>query len=105
LLEAEVAPVWFHGHGTPVTDPVAVGPGKNCLVVPMGDVAFPGRGRAPQDPGLHGWAYAKFRDGEPTVVKETPPFWREFRRHLWATSKDGPLVCPPLARFLFGFER
>ena len=101
LLEEEVARAWFHGHGTP--NPVPAHGGRNgmCLVVPLGDIAFPGRGRNANDPGLYGWSYLTFRNGAPVAVKETPPFWRDLRRHHWAQADDGRLVAPDLARFLW----
>ena len=46
LLDAEVSRAWFHGHSTPNPDPVDAGPNRACRVVPLGDVAFAGRGRA-----------------------------------------------------------
>lgn len=101
LLKRPVARAWFHGHSTPVTEPTPAGTGGKCLVVPLGDVAFPGRGRNADDPGLDGWAYLTMGEGGPAVTKETPPFWRELRRSRWVTADDGRLVSPDLARFLW----
>ena len=99
LLDAGVARAWFHGHSTPNEAIVRAGPGDACTVVPLGDIAFAGKGGA--DPGLKGWARVRREgDGELAVVRETPPFWREFRRHQWLRLPDGRLVAPPLARFV-----
>lgn len=97
LLERRVARVWFHGHGARTHDVTPVGA---CTVVPLGDVAFPGKGRGADDPGLDGWAWVSNSRGALTVHKETPPFWREFRRTRWTQTPGGRLVSPPLARFL-----
>ena len=97
LLDADVARVWCHGHSTPVGDVTRVG---RCDVVPLGDVAFAGRGPNAGDPGRHGWATVRFGDGEPSIVKTPPPFWREYRQKLWRTAADGRLVCPDLWPFV-----
>jgi hypothetical protein len=99
LLDADVARVWFHGHSTPNPQPIDAGPNGACRVVPLGDVAFAGRGKSAGEPGLGGWAYLTVRDGVPVVRKETPPFWRDLRQSHWARTSDGGLVAPDLARF------
>jgi predicted phosphodiesterase len=95
LLEAPVAPrFWFHGHSTPNREIVTSG---TTTIVPLGDLAFQGGSR--DDPGHDGLAMLLL-DGEvASVRRETPPFWREFRRHLWAETDCG-LVAPPLSRMV-----
>jgi hypothetical protein len=105
LLDEEVARVWFHGHSTPQRDPITAGPREKCLVVPLGDIAFPGRGRTADDPGLEGWCYFRFLDGKPSVTKETPPFWRDLRSTRWSQSPDGGLVAPDVQRFLWQAQK
>ena len=99
LLELDRPPsIWCHGHATPVLDVVSVD-GK-CTVVPLGDIAFAGRG-AQAGPGLDGWGRIAYDGrGVATVSKETPPFWRELRQHRWLKSTHGLLVPPDLARWL-----
>jgi len=97
LLDAGRARVWFHGHSTPSADPVWAGPGKGTLVVPLGDVAFPGRGSRAGEPGPEGWCLSVVDEDEVTVRKETPRFLREFHLRRWTEAGDGLLVCPPLA--------
>jgi hypothetical protein len=97
LLDVELARVWFHGHATPIADPVWAGPAKGTLVVPLGDVAFPSRGSQTDEPGREGWCLSTIAKDEVTVRKETPPFLRDFRRKRWTETSDGLLVCPPLA--------
>ena len=102
LLDAGIAKAWFHGHSVLVADPTPPGPGGRTLVVPLGDVAFPGRGRPGDDPGLHGWSWASLgADGGVSVTKQIPPFWRDFRRHKWVRSDDGRLVSPSLVSYLW----
>lgn len=105
LLERDVAAAWFHGHGTPHPDPLRAGLNDRCEIIPLGDIAFPGRGRKKNDPGLDGWAYATVSaDGAVTVTKETPPFWRELRQSHWGRAADGRLVSPDLMRWARGIE-
>ena len=101
LLDGGTARVWFHGHSINTPEPTQVGPGGQCLVVPLGDIAFHcPRGAPRQDfayeVGQHGWARATIGARQVSVTKETPSFFREFRRTHW-TIRDGLLVCPPLA--------
>jgi hypothetical protein len=99
LLDAGTARYWFHGHSVPNPDPVRAGPAGSTLVVPLGDIAFPGRGPSADEPGQDGWALAAIGpDGAVTVRKEVPPVWREFRRNKWTRTPEGQLICPPLAR-------
>jgi hypothetical protein len=106
LLDAGMARVWFHGHSIAVPEPLRAGPGGRCLVVPLGDIAF----HCPRDTsrqdfayevGKCGWAWATIGPRQVSVMKETPPFFREFRRTHW-TARDGLLVCPPLASVTWG---
>jgi hypothetical protein len=101
LLDAGTARAWFHGHSIFIADPTRAGKGQATLVVPLGDIAFAGRGNRRHDPGLDGWAYVVGRGDATRVVKETPPFWRELRQSRWTMSADGRLVAPDLARFLW----
>jgi hypothetical protein len=97
LLECGAARSWFHGHATPNPDIVRAG---TCTVVPLGDVAFGGRGNRAEDPGLDGWSYARVTADAVDVVRETPPFWREYRPGKWKVLPDGLLVCPDLVPFI-----
>ena len=94
------ARAWFHGHATPNPDVVRAGPGDACVVVPLGDVAFGGRGNRAEDPGLAGWSYARVAADAIDVVRGTPPFWRDYRRGKWKVLPDGLLVCPDLVPFI-----
>jgi Calcineurin-like phosphoesterase len=96
LLDAEIAKVWFHGHSIPNREITCAGPNGSTLVVPLGDVAFPGKGPTPDDPGEDGWACVSF-SGLLAVRRERPAFWREYRRRRWHRRPDGQLVCPDLA--------
>jgi hypothetical protein len=100
LLDAGVARVWFHGHGTPNPDPIRAGPDDSTLVVPLGDVAFGGRGHTAGDPGLAGWSWTRLTPTEVSVTRDTPPFWRDYRRGKWHATPDRGLVCPDLVPFL-----
>lgn len=99
LLDQGVARAWFHGHATPNPGVVRGGPGNRCTVVPLGDVAFAGRGSRADDPGLEGWSYARVGPEEVAIVRETPAFWRDYRRSKWV-AREGMLVCPDLVRFV-----
>lgn len=101
LLEAGTARAWFHGHSIFIAEPTWAGKDDATLVVPLGDVAFSGRGAKRHDPGLDGWAYVLGRGEATRVVKETPPFWRELRQSRWMLSDDGRLVAPDLVRYLW----
>lgn len=95
LLEAGVARAWFHGHSVERPEIARSGPDGTTLVVPLADVAFPGKGATPDDPGEDGWAIAW---GEtPHVRRERPGFWRDYRRRRWKEESDGRLVCPELS--------
>ncbi len=93
LLQAPAAPrFWFHGHSTPRREIVTSGA---TTIVPLGDLAFQGDGL--DDPGDDAVAILTL-DGEWGLVRrETPPFWRELRRHLSLDTDRGP-VAPALAR-------
>ncbi len=93
LLDAGLARVWFHGHSTPQPEPALAGPNGSTLVVPLGDVAFPGRGPHADEPGEDGWALLGA-----SAEKVAPPFLREFRRNRWTRTPDGLLIAPPLAQ-------
>ena len=67
--------------------------------MPLGDVAFAGRGKNKGMPGLDGWAYLTVRGGEVKAMKEVPPFWRELRQSHWTQTRDGLLVARELAQF------
>jgi hypothetical protein len=90
---ADIAPIWFHGHSTPHPDPVRIG---QTLVVPLGDIAFPGRGPDADEPGQNGWAIVDISAAILRMEKKTPPFLREFRRTKWWRTNDDLLICPPL---------
>jgi hypothetical protein len=98
LLDAGTARHWFHGHGTPNPDITDAGP-RPTTVVPLGDIAFAGRGKSAGEPGRHGWSYIAFEEETIRLVRETPAFFREYRRQLWRSSNDGRLVCPDLIPF------
>ncbi|MBI4871713.1 MAG: metallophosphoesterase [Candidatus Riflebacteria bacterium] len=102
LLDQEIAQVWFHGHSVARPGRQRAGPRGQTLVVPLGDVAFPGRGPEPDLPGTDGWAVAVLRPDGPSVLEESPGFLREFRRRLWPQTPDGLLVCPSLAQAVWG---
>jgi hypothetical protein len=99
LLDAQVARFWFHAHSTPERDISQAG---KTTVVPLGDLAF--QGDAHDDPGGDGLAILTLDGAGLSVRRETLPFWREYRRHLW-TETDLGLVAPPLARFARGGGR
>lgn len=101
LLDEGVARTWFHGHSIRQPDSTHAGPRKRSLVVPLGDIAFhvPRKApyqRFPYEVGKKGWAYATYSGENVSVVKETPGFFREFRRTSWTTKDELP-ICPPLA--------
>jgi hypothetical protein len=100
LLDRGVARAWFHGHAIPNPEVVRAGPADACTVVPLGDVAFGGRGVRAEDPGLDGWSYARVSPDAVDVARETPAFWRDYRRGKWKTLPDGRLVCPDLVPFI-----
>ena len=97
LLDEGIASAWFHGHSTPCSEVVQAGLGKQTQVVPLGDIAFPGRGREANEPGRDGWAIVTVEQGKVLVEKTTPSFLRDFRLNHWARTADGRLICPPLA--------
>jgi hypothetical protein len=99
LLNRGLARAWFHGHATPNPAIVRAGPGGGCTVVPLGDVAFGSRGHRAEDPGLDGWSHARVTDDAVHVVREAPPFWRDYRRGKWKALPEG-LVCPDLVPFV-----
>ena len=75
------------------------GPHGRTLVVPLDDVAFPGRGEFADDPGKDGWCSATF--GETVEIdRRRPDFWRDYRMKKWYSLGDGQLVCPDLVRYL-----
>jgi hypothetical protein len=96
LLDEEIAKVWFHGHSIPNPDIVHGGPKGDTLIVPLGDVAFPGKGLEAEDPGKDAWAWVQFQP-DLVVDRQRPEFWREFRRYKWEAQPNGQLVCPCLA--------
>jgi predicted phosphodiesterase len=97
LLDARIAKVWFHGHT--IRNPAIATGGRvgSMTIVPLGDVAFPGKGSGADDPGEDAWARVCF---EPSlfVERKRPDCWREFRRRRWLRQTDGQLVCPTLVR-------
>ncbi len=93
LLDAGLARFWFHGHSTPHKTITAAGPNGVTTLVPLEDIAFPGKGPNADDPGEDGWA-CLFAEG--TILRERPAFWREYRRRRWLQLTDGRLVCPDL---------
>jgi predicted phosphodiesterase len=95
LLDAGIGRIWFHGHSCPREDIVRT---PRTVVVPLRKVAFDRKSQA-GEPGIGGWAVARSGPGGIEVIREDPPFLREFRRHHWVRSPDGRLVAPPLARF------
>jgi hypothetical protein len=97
LLDNVPPALWFHGHSTPHFDLADAGPGGVCTVVPLGDVAFPKKGPNKHEPGPNGWALVQSDEDGLEVVRGTPAFLREYRRHRWVLSRDGRLICPDLA--------
>jgi len=98
LLEERPPRLWFHGHSRSVSEVTRAGRGRSCLVVPLGDIAFPARGPDAHQPGKEGWAWATLGERDASVVQEPPPFLREFSRHRWTPTPEGQLICPPLAQ-------
>ncbi len=98
LLDHEIARVWCHGHSIERSEVISAGPHGRTEMVPLGDIAFPGKGPNADEPGEDGWCVLTV-DGENIAVKkQAPPFLREFRRHRWARTTDGLLVAPPLSK-------
>ncbi len=101
LAERPSARVWCHGHGASEWEVTRVGPAGECQVVPLGDIAFPGRGPSMGNPGLDGWCHLTLnRHEEPALRREAPPFWRDYRRSRWRPTREGALVCPDLVPFV-----
>ena len=96
LLEAEVTPLWFHGHSIPNPDITSAGPNNKTTVVPLDDVAFPMRGDCTDEPGHDGWCRVSL-DGSPNLERKRPEFWRDYRKTKWHELPDGRLVAPPLS--------
>ena len=96
FVEKRVGKAWFHGHS--VRDPEIKSMGRKPQVVPLKDVAFIMHGERMYDPGKEGWAFIELSE-EISIVRETPPFWRDFRFYRWFAQEDGTLVAPPLAPF------
>jgi len=96
ILDAQVARVWFHGHSTANSTIANAGPDMATVVVPLGDVAFPGRGPEADDPGIDGWCCAGL-GGTLDLARCRPDFWRDYRRRKWKSAAHGLLVCPDLA--------
>jgi hypothetical protein len=95
LLDEEKARVWFHGHSIPSPDVVNLGPNKKTKVVPLGDVAFSGKGLTAGDPGDIGWCWMQM--GDPLKYERSrPDFWRLYRRKKWKPIANGQLLCPDL---------
>lgn len=94
LLDEGIASTWFHGHSTPFPNPVQAGA---TWVVPLGDIAFPGRGPRAHEAGEDGWAIVTLKGNNVLVDKGTPPFLREFRQTKWTRSSDDRLISPTLA--------
>lgn len=99
LLSRPAARVWCHRHGGRTLEPTAAGVEGRCLVVPLGDVAFSGRG-GNAGPGLEGWCLLTLAGGGVTLERALPSFWREYRRKLWRRARGGSLVCPDPLRFV-----
>jgi predicted phosphodiesterase len=97
LLDHEIAQVWCHGHSIVNPEVVCSGPHARTTVVPLEDIAFPGKGQNADEPGAHGWCVLAINDGRVDVMRKTPSFLREFRRHRWCKTADGLLIAPPLA--------
>ena len=98
LLDATDARAWFHGHS--ITEPALIrsGQDRRCLLVPLGDIAFPGKGPNASEPGQDGWCLLTVESENIDVKKGTPPFLREFRRNKWLTHEDGRLISPTLVQ-------
>ncbi len=64
-------------------------------VVPLEDLAFPGKGLNADDPGEDAFCIIQFCE-EITIRREHPDFWREYRRHKWKEIEGFGLVCPDL---------
>jgi hypothetical protein len=96
LLEQGTARYWFHGHSIPQPDVATIG---KTTVVPLADVAFSSKGSRADDPGDNGWSRLTFSD-PPTLIRERPEFWRDYRRGKWTAIAGGQLVCPDLVTFM-----
>ena len=103
VLDAGVPRAWFHGHSLSDEDIHRAGPGERTLVVPLEDIAFPGRDPENDLPGAGGWAAVTVGD-DVDVRREPPPFLREFRRGRWTRTKGGLLVSPALAHLAWRFR-
>ena len=103
LADAQVAKVWFHGHSICNPEPRKVGREGRTVVVPLADIAFPGKGPQPDDAGKDGWATLSFEDGKALPARFNPAFLRDFRRHLWLKTADGRMIAPPLRQIAWSF--
>jgi predicted phosphodiesterase len=98
LLEVTTAQAWFHGHSIEQPEPVNAGPQGECRVVPLDDIAFPGRGPNADEPGDAGWCIVDVSENGISIEKKAPSFLREFRRNKWRSTPDGRLVSPSLVQ-------
>lgn len=95
LLDAQKAKVWCHGHSIIDNSIAQRGPENSIWVVPLEDIAFPGKGLKADDPGEDGFCIIQFGE-EITIKREHPDFWREYRRRKWKEIEGFGLVCPDL---------
>lgn len=95
LLDAGKAKVWCHGHSVVDEAIVRAGTGESTRVVPLDDIAFPGKGLNADDPGEDGFCLIHF---EPAIQirRVYPEFWRDYRKRKWKNAGEFGLVCPDL---------
>ena len=91
LLDEGRAATWFHGHSTPFPNPVQAGKQGATLVVPLGDIAFPGRGSKAHEAGEDGWAIVTLKGNNVLVDKKKrrSSFESSGRRSGHAPRTDG----------------
>ena len=94
LLDYGKASVWCHGHSNLSPDIIQAGP-KKTRVVPLGDVAFSGKGLEGDDPGKDGHCLIHF-EPDLLIKRERPHFWRQYRKRKWKGMENFGLVCPDL---------
>lgn len=95
LLDAGKAKVWCHGHSVVDEAIVRAGTDESTRVVPLDDIAFPGKGLNADDPGEDGFCLIHF---EPAIQirRVYPEFWRDYRKRKWKNAGEFGLVCPDL---------
>ncbi|MBN2371172.1 MAG: metallophosphoesterase [Vicinamibacteria bacterium] len=100
LAENPMARVWCHGHGVTTSEITTIGPGGECRVVPLGDIAFSDADSSGGRPGLDGWLILDLHGEKATIRREPPRFWRQYRKSRWRRTRTGCLICPDLLPFV-----